>query len=135
MNYWRNYNSRVLLQTNEPGKMHGYIFQGQRESQNEECTCNLERTIHGDIRRNEVPAHFRCTDCEHTGNLPFQHKVSMQGPYEFNHTAGVYVNFCRDHGVDVHMFYNIVCMGTGCQIELNIRRGKESQSTYGLSLI
>ena len=44
--------------------------------------------------------------------------------YEFNHTIGIDVNFLHDYGGGVHMYYNIVCMGTGFQMEIYVQPGK-----------
>ena len=61
----------------------------------------------------EAAKHFRCKGCEYTERIPFQHnKVSMLRPCEFNHTIGIDVNFLHDYGGGVHLYYNIVCMGT-----------------------
>ena len=69
----------------------------------------------------EAAQHFRCKGCEYASKLPFQtNKVSMPRPYEFNHTIGMDVYYCHDCSGNVHMFLNIVCMGTGYQLELYV---------------
>ena len=60
----------------------------------------------------EAARHFRCNDCEYANKLPLQtNKVSMPRPYEFNHTVGMDVNYCRDFAGNVHMFLNLMFMG------------------------
>ena len=67
----------------------------------------------------EAAKHFRCKDCEYASKLPTQTaKVSLPRPYEFNHTIGMDVNYIHDYAGIIHMFLNIVCMGTGYQMEL-----------------
>ena len=34
------------------------------------------------------------------------------------------MNFSHDHAGDVHMYYNVVCMGTGYQMEIYVKPGK-----------
>ena len=74
--------------------------------------------------------HFRCKDCEYASKLPSQtSKVSLPRQYEFNHTIGMDVNYIHDFAGTIHMFLNIVCMGTGYQMELYIKEGKGTPSS------
>ena len=89
-----------------------------------EDTADLERGVR------TIREYDPGTDCEYASKLPFQtNKVSMPRPYEFNHTVGMDVNYCHDFAGNVHMFLNLVCMGTGYQMELYIKEGKGTPSS------
>ena len=48
----------------------------------------------------------------------------MPPPYIFNHTVGLDVNYLVDADNTTWMMFNMLCMGSGCQIEVVLREGK-----------
>ena len=81
----------------------------------------------------DVVKYLRCEDCEKKLVLPKQtQKVAMPPPYIFNHTVGVDVNYLVDYECETYMFFNMVCQGTGFQLEVLLRVGKGTpQSSLG----
>ena len=47
----------------------------------------------------------------------------MPKPYVFNHILGIDVNYLNDSEGTTFMFFNMVCIGTGFQIEALSREG------------
>jgi hypothetical protein len=73
---------------------------------------------------------FRCPDCDRTKHLPYQtSKASLPPPYEFNHSIGIDINYLADADGETHMFFNIVDLGTGFQLEILLRQGHGTPSS------
>ena len=72
----------------------------------------------------DAAKYLRCPDCEKKLKLPKQtSKVGLPPPYVFNHTLGLDVNYLPDADGTTFMFLNMVCMGTGFQIDVLLRDG------------
>ena len=69
-----------------------------------------------------VDAHL-CKDCDVDKAKVQTSKVGPPKPYEFNHTIGVDVFDLHDYDGNVHLFLNIVDMGTNFQIVVYLCEG------------